>query len=219
VSWYAVRAERPENMASANGSRKRRPPAMSYDDVLAVTRLFDDFSGVWVVCGGWALDLFIGRQTREHEDLDVAIDSGAQHLVHAQLAGWRLSAKLKRASLRWSPGMQLGWPEYEITALCRGHRPSHFHVILNDLYDDTWRLPMYAGLERTAPHWRLYTDDGIPFVAPEVALLDKNRMHRPKDESDLQAALELMDAEQRAWLRGALERFAPRDPWIARLAE
>jgi Aminoglycoside-2''-adenylyltransferase len=27
----------------------------------------------WWIAGGWAIDLFLGRQTREHEDLDVLI--------------------------------------------------------------------------------------------------------------------------------------------------
>jgi hypothetical protein len=191
--------------------------AISYDDVLAVTRLFDDFPAAWIVSGGWALDLFIGRETREHGDLDLAIDSGAQGLLHEQLAGWRLDAPGRHGRMRWSPGMRLEWPQYEITARLRGHKPYRFHVILNELHGNTWRLPFYAGLERSAPHWYLRSDDGIPYVAPEIALLHKNRRHLQKDEADLRAVLPLMGPSRRAWLRKALERYAPGDSWIGLL--
>ena len=35
--------------------------------------LIKTFTRPWFVCGGWALDLFIGKQTREHHDLDIGI--------------------------------------------------------------------------------------------------------------------------------------------------
>jgi hypothetical protein len=27
----------------------------------------------WYVCGGWAIDVFLGKQTRIHKDLDIAV--------------------------------------------------------------------------------------------------------------------------------------------------
>jgi hypothetical protein len=32
-----------------------------------------DFPGPWGVGGGWAIDLFIGRKTRPHANVDIAI--------------------------------------------------------------------------------------------------------------------------------------------------
>jgi hypothetical protein len=32
----------------------------------------------WWVCGGWAFDLFLNRETRRHDDLDVAVLRGDQ---------------------------------------------------------------------------------------------------------------------------------------------
>jgi hypothetical protein len=58
---------------------------------------------------------------------------------------------------------------------------------------------------------------GIPTVVPEIQLLYKARHHKDKDERDFQGALGRMTAEQRAWLRRALEIVHPGDPWLAEL--
>jgi len=48
----------------------------------------------WCVVGGWAIDLSLGRQTRAHEDLEIAIARADLPLVRAHLeaAGLRLHA-------------------------------------------------------------------------------------------------------------------------------
>jgi hypothetical protein len=206
-------------MAVGIGRRPVGRRSVSHDDLRAVARLFDDFPATWVISGGWALDLFIGRETREHEDLDVAVDATAQVRLHRQLAGWRMHAAVGRGMVRWSPGMRLESPSFEITARLDGHHPARFHVILSDVHENALHVPVWPGLRRAFPYWYLRTDDGIPFVAPEIPLLAKARMHRPKDEEDLRAVLGLMDSGRRGWLREALETHAPGDPWIRVLAD
>jgi hypothetical protein len=44
----------------------------------------------WWICGGWALDLFLGRNTRRHVDLDVALLRRDQHVLFRHLGGWDL---------------------------------------------------------------------------------------------------------------------------------
>ena len=38
-----------------------------------VASFFSTLTVPWWIAGGWALDLFLGVQTREHEDIDVQI--------------------------------------------------------------------------------------------------------------------------------------------------
>ncbi len=38
-----------------------------------VSEAFASFPGQWWIAGGWAIDLWIGRQTRPHDDIDVLI--------------------------------------------------------------------------------------------------------------------------------------------------
>ncbi|MGH7290655.1 MAG: nucleotidyltransferase domain-containing protein, partial [Myxococcota bacterium] len=44
----------------------------------------------WYVVGGWAIDLFLGAQTRHHEDLEIAIPRTDFPEVRAQLADFAL---------------------------------------------------------------------------------------------------------------------------------
>lgn len=50
-----------------------------------ISLLFQDMPIVWGIAGGWALDLHIGRQTREHEDIDVIIFRQDQQEVYSYL--------------------------------------------------------------------------------------------------------------------------------------
>src|SRR5579875_1369419 len=40
------------------------------EDVREVADVMGSFSRPWFVSGGWTIDLFLGRTTREHEDLE-----------------------------------------------------------------------------------------------------------------------------------------------------
>jgi hypothetical protein len=50
-----------------------------------VAGIMSGFPEPWWACGGWALDLFVGRETRRHDDLDVAILRRDQHALHSYL--------------------------------------------------------------------------------------------------------------------------------------
>jgi len=59
----------------------------------------------WWVAGGWAIDLFVGHQTRLHDDLDVLVLRRDQLAVHQALRGWDLHAADPPGTLRpWAPG-------------------------------------------------------------------------------------------------------------------
>jgi len=51
----------------------------------------------------------------------------------------------------------------------------------------------------------LHTVNGIPYLRPELALLHKAHLDRPKDQADLAAAR--LDPAARAWLAQTLEQL------------
>lgn len=55
----------------------------------------------------------------------------------------------------------------------------------------------------------LHEVDGVPHLRPEVALLHKAHLDRPKDRADLAAARLTPDA--RAWLAGTLDLLGQHD--------
>src|SRR5262245_287014 len=45
----------------------------------------------WAIAGGWAIDLWLGRQTREHHDVEVVVLRDDQVRIHElAAAGWEL---------------------------------------------------------------------------------------------------------------------------------
>jgi hypothetical protein len=83
---------------------------------------------------------------------------------------------------------------------------------------DTWicrrdsriRLPRARLVERTG--------DGIPYAAPEIALLFKAKAVRAKDEEDFASVLPLLESSRRRWLADALRLVHPGHPWLEALA-
>ncbi|HYI25190.1 MAG TPA: hypothetical protein VD767_07260, partial [Thermomicrobiales bacterium] len=54
--------------------------------------LLVNYPGRWAIAGGWAIDLFLGGQTRPHGDIDIQIDHADAGILHASLPGWLLYA-------------------------------------------------------------------------------------------------------------------------------
>ena len=46
---------------------------MSFDKCENVSTLMAKFNKTWFIAGGWAIDLFLGKETREHKDIEIAI--------------------------------------------------------------------------------------------------------------------------------------------------
>lgn len=60
-------------------------------------------------------------------------------------------------------------------------------------------------------------DQGVRYLRPEIALLYKAALHRPKDDRDLDVTWSLLDAGAQEWLREAVGRLYPDHPWRERL--
>ena len=171
----------------------------------------------WYVAAGWAIDLFLGGQRREHDDLEIAVPRDRFGEVAEALDGFEL----------FVVGRGVAWPLAEAgDALATSHQtwvrePAtglwRLDVFREPADGDTWicrrdervRLPYGEVIERTA--------DGIPYARPEIVLLFKARHARPKDDGDFHAVLPALDAARRRWLREALELVHPGHRWLGEL--
>ena len=59
-------------------------------DAPRLLEVMADFNAPWWVAGGWALDLWMERETRPHQDVDVAILRGDQQKLYRSLSQWEL---------------------------------------------------------------------------------------------------------------------------------
>ena len=61
-------------------------------------------------------------------------------------------------------------------------------------------------------------DEDVRWLRPEITLLYKAALHRPKDDRDLAVAWPLLGSPAQEWLRVAVERLYPQHPWLPHLA-
>lgn len=80
---------------------------------------------------------------------------------------------------------------------------------------DVWICRRDARIRRRYADLIRHDPNGLPFLAPEVALLFKAKATRDKDHGDFAGTLPLLDASQRQWLVDALALVHPDHPWRA----
>ncbi|HZH79454.1 MAG TPA: hypothetical protein VEY88_25765 [Archangium sp.] len=170
----------------------------------------------WYVAAGWALDLFRGSQSRPHSDLEIAVPASRFDEFRTAFAGYEFDVPAKGCL----------WPSTPPELLPFSHqtwlRDPATGTFLVDVFrephdgdtwicrrDETLRLPYTEIIERT--------EDGIPYLIPELVLLFKAKKGRPKDLADLEGVLPLLDASRRARLADWLARVHPGHAWLSLL--
>jgi len=171
------------------------------------------YEGMWAVAGGWAVDLFLGRETRAHADLDIAVLRSEQTRLRRLLNGADVRKAQRGATTPWMPDERLALPTHEIHATWPGGESMEF--LLNDVAPET-----NAWVFRRAPAVRrpldlvIRTAEGVPYLSPEIVLLYKAKRPQPKDDADLAAALPHIDVEPRSWLASAIETAHGDHRWL-----
>ncbi len=179
-----------------------------------------DFPGQWHFSGGWALDLFLGRVTRVHHDVDVEVSRAAQLALQQHLVerNWKLVTPFEGRLQPWPMHMRLELPRHQFHA----HRSGAFiDFLLANLDGGIWRYRREPTIIRDIGRASFHTDDGMPFLAPELVLLFKSKntsgKERAKDQLDFEEVYLRLEPERRAWLRWALTALDPVHPWLKRL--
>lgn len=174
--------------------------------------LFAAFPGPWCIAGGWALDLFVGKQSRDHGDTDILIARTDLGHLHATLPGWSLYGA-SGILTPWDEGTELQEHIHDIWCR-RGEGPWEFQMMVIETTDDEWIFRRDGRVRGPLDTMILTTDQGLPILAPEIQLLFKSkRPNRPKDERDFATMLPHLDRERRAWLDSALAIVDTENPW------
>ena len=181
-----------------------------------VMRRLRDVDAPWAFVGGWALDLFRGSVSREHEDVEIAVPKASFWAVRDALPEleftivgaerkWLLSDEVAFAATHQTWGRDPASGDYVIDVF----REPHDGDVWICRRDRSIRMPYAELFQRNA--------EGLPYTIPEVVLLFKAKLDRAKDEQDLEGVLPLLSPVSRRWLVDAIERVHPGHPWITRI--
>ena len=196
----------------------------------------------WAVCGGFALELFLGRETRPHGDIDLCAREAdrASIVAFMQGQGWQVyefrgmgKMRLLDANALSEPGRNLmcvlpGCPLVEFfpsdEAGLLWHQFHHSGIrelnylefLFSPCTDDGFIFSANPPIPLPMDKAFLKSPEGIPFLAPELALLYKAA--RPEEgnaASDFQAVFPALDNEQKSWYLSSLHQLYPEGhPWL-----
>lgn len=172
----------------------------------------------WCVVGGWAIDLFLGRETRTHGDIEVAVPRPFFVQVRAALEGaYALHAVGDGEIWRLKPGDPFPDGKHQCWVLEESAGRWRLDIMQEPGDADRWvcRRDESIGAPRNEIVHR--SADGIPYLAPEAVLLFKAKYVRPKDEADFDNCLPRLSKDARNWLADALPMVHPGHPWLENL--
>jgi hypothetical protein len=179
--------------------------------VSEITKMFSDIPIWWCIAGGWALDLHLCRQSREHSDIDVIITRDEQLTAFQYLKrDWELY-KAENGKLQlWEDGEYLNSTN-DIWVSKSSETPWAFQFMIIDTEEDSWVYKRDKSLRRPIDEIFLKTVDGIPYLRPEIQLLHKagSSQVREKDYNDFLTMLPSLLPQEKAWLKSTLNRQFP----------
>jgi hypothetical protein len=188
----------------------------------------------WALCGGWAVDAWLGRITRDHGDVDLSVFDADHEQLAGHLAGWQLIAHDSTFSdgsvVVWD-GRRLPVPSHiharapqdagplPTDGICNPEQGWWLDIQIDGIDGDDWvirseprvAIPLEVGV-RISP-W------GVPAVAPEALLFLKASVPRRRDHEDYLRLVRHLDASQRAWLAEAVRGINADHAWLTQLED
>lgn len=211
-----------------------------------VADLFSSYEHWWALCGGWAVDAWLGGvERRHHGDVDVCVFGADQRALHDLTREWHLVVHgpnlVGNPTDQWD-GSHIDTPAH-IHARPPGPRnrellikwitPPHrneldgqdVELVINERSGAEWLLSTSPRVGLPLERCARESSWGIPTVVPEVLMFFKATAYwgtegypRPRDLADFEALLPLLDGGERAWLRDAIATVVPEQPWLGQLA-
>ena len=168
----------------------------------------------WCVVGGWALDLWHGRQTRDHEDLEFTILRGDVPAFRAALAGLEFFTAHDGVVEPLPTDRDPPSHVFQIWALDATERRWRVDMMIEPGTPRDWVYKRDARITRPRAEMVATTPDGLPYLNPAAILLFKAKHLRTRDEADFALALPGLPAAERSWLKQCLAWLHPGHPWI-----
>lgn len=190
----------------------------------------------YAVCGGFALDLFLGYETRTHGDIDIlafwedretiiTYMQSKGYIVYEMLGGGKvhritdikMQEKLRKNIFCCTEDCELVrlydtdeadvyWLDFQHTGLTK---LNYIEFLFNEKTEEEF---VYARDERVRRGManEILETDGVPYLAPELCLLFKSTdIEREGYQQDFELTVGKLSAEQRTWFEKSMELLYP----------
>lgn len=211
----------------------------------STSQILSDIHVKWCFCGGWAIDLFMGTETRPHKDLDIMIfkEDLARTIAYMRNKGWRVEVPTRKGFIPVdeesfeSLDFENLWcmnEAYPTDYLRVDDKSSYnfYHydrevqeefdfveIVLNASEDNDFIYHKNPEIRRPLD-LAIFEHDGMPYLAPEIVLLYKSKYLSEDNQKDFNAVLAKLTQEQKSWLKQALIcEYGNDHPWVERLSE
>jgi hypothetical protein len=194
-----------------------------------IVELMSTYPAPWAICGGWAVDAWLGRTTRDHGDVDFCVWDQRALFEHLRDA-WQMVAHHPAVagddSSPWD-GAPVGVPAHIHARLDNGdalpksvsmaaEQGFKLDIQLNECSGEDWTMHSNPRIGMPLRDAVQECGWGVPAVVPEVLLFYKSNDLRRRDRLDFAALRPRLSDGQRMWLREAIAVVG--HPWLADLA-
>lgn len=171
----------------------------------------------WCIVGGWALDLWHGYRTRDHEDLEFSVLRDDFETFRQALNGLDFYTA-QAGVVAYLPDGDVPAPDIaQVWCLDAVERRWRVDVMIEPGTPEIWVYKRDPRIARPRTAMVARTPDGLPYLKPAAVLLFKAKHRRPKDEIDFRNALPKLDEAERAWLKACLDAAHPGHAWARSL--
>jgi len=178
-----------------------------FEPCLKIKGIMDKFGYPWFIEGGWAIDLFLDKETRRHEDIEIGIYRKHQMQLYRYFEKSKkyfINNKSRIGKLEkkeWNKEY-LQLPIYKLYIEFKG---IEIEVLLNERDENSWIYRQNSKIKLDEKKVIQFTDKRIPYLCPEVVLLNKIKEMRDKDIKDISSASKKMSEAQIKWLIDSIE--------------
>lgn len=171
----------------------------------------------WCVVGGWALDIWHGQKTREHEDIEFTVMREDFSEFRAALSGIVFyvvddgTLKLLHEGIQPDESVNQIWCYEPVSGRWKAD------MMIESAGEQNWIYKRDPAISRPRSEMVLLTEKGIPYLNPSAVLLFKAKYCRPKDLLDFSRAEPKLSASEKHWLKGCLMKLHPGHAWAETL--
>ncbi|MFD2673079.1 nucleotidyltransferase domain-containing protein [Marinicrinis sediminis] len=172
----------------------------------------------WWVAGGWSIDLFLNRKTREHQDVDVVVLRQDLSRVLRYFESWRIEVAIpgEHRLVPVRAVQDVALPRFGLH-LTQGSR--FLELLVTEMTGDQMLYRRNKEIRLSVDKFTYLSATKLRSVTPEWQLLFKSKSPREQDHHDFEHALSALSMEQKNWLIHAIRSTDGESEWMNRIEE